>query len=226
MAGKTNSESGATEDFELANAPELAKIVGVNTATINRYFERKVLTQYSVHPTETGKRGGRLFIISNALEEIKKNLNGHSFLAGKATPVKNPKANAASKPASSKKTTREKEIDGKKVKIETGPRLDNNLDRYNLAKAEREEINVKLQRQKLDEQSKKLMDVERVKKTVYSYNSRVREAILNIPDQLGPELYASKSLFQLQERLRKGLNQALSNLEKLDTRLNRLSDDT
>lgn len=201
------SKGVATADLELATAQELSKIVGVSKATIHRYVERKILTSQSMSKKTTAN-GGVLFNISDALAEIKSKIDARNHHAGKHRHA----------------NSEDQKPGPQKRKVADGPAGSDNLSRYNSAKAEDMELKVKLNRQKLDEQNRRLMDVERVKKTIYSYNSRVREAILNIPDQLGPELYASKSLFQMQERLRKGLNQALSNLENLDNRIDKITE--
>lgn len=87
-------------------------------------------------------------------------------------------------------------------------------DRLAKARAESEENKARLQQLKIEEQEGRLVDKETVRATIVKLVRETRDGLLNIPDNLGPDLLACKDLLDLQMKLTQGINDALINLSR------------
>ena len=87
-------------------------------------------------------------------------------------------------------------------------------ERFAKARAESEEHKAKLAKLKIQEQEGKLVDARVIQKKIYKLVGETRESLLNIPDNVGPELLACNDLLELQTRLTEAINQALMNLSR------------
>lgn len=93
-------------------------------------------------------------------------------------------------------------------------------ERYQISKANNEALKERDLALRVAEKEGRLVDAEKVKKLIMDHVTATKEAILNVPDQIGPELLACQELVELQTKLTEGLNDALASfsimLKKMD----------
>lgn len=109
-----------------------------------------------------------------------------------------------------------KMIDGKEVPVTEIPYAGtDNFDRYRKAKAGSEEIKARLLELELEEAEGRLVDIKDVKKEIELICTSIREAILNVPAKIAPELLSCVEVVEMESKLYKELNFALEGLARL-----------
>ena len=109
-----------------------------------------------------------------------------------------------------------KMIDGKEVPVTEIPYAGtDNFDRYRKAKAGSEEIKARLLELELEEAEGRLIDIKDVKKEIELICTSIREAILNVPAKIAPELLSCVEIVEMESKLYKELNFALEGLARL-----------
>lgn len=107
-------------------------------------------------------------------------------------------------------------IDGKEVPVTEIPYAGtDNFDRYRKAKAGSEEIKARLLELELEEAEGRLVDIKDVKKEIELICTSIREAILNVPAKIAPELLSCVEVVEMESKLYKELNFALEGLARL-----------
>lgn len=106
------------------------------------------------------------------------------------------------------------EFDGKKIITAKDVTL-TNAEKYQKHRALTEALKAEQLQMKLDQDKGKLIDGEELKKKIMKVGIETRDAILNVPEQFGPDLLACKDLTELQTTLTHALNKALENLGRL-----------
>lgn len=94
------------------------------------------------------------------------------------------------------------------------------VNRYAKAKTSTEELRSRKLELEIAEKEGTLLDAEETRKTIAKLVTETKEAILNVPAKVGPELLGCTDLVDLEVRLTKALNDALSNLSRLDKATN------
>ena len=89
--------------------------------------------------------------------------------------------------------------------------------RYQNAKATNEEMRNRKLAIDLAEAEGRLVDIEVVKKQIIKLVSETKEAILNVPTKLGPELLACTDLLELENKLHHALTESLESLSRFKT---------
>ena len=70
----------------------------------------------------------------------------------------------------------------------------------------------KLRRLKFEEEDGKLVDIDQVKATISKLTLQTKEALLNIPEQIGPDILSLTDLVTVQARIREAINAVLEDL--------------
>lgn len=150
-------------------------------------------------------------------------------VSGKQTPKNRQKAavkNAIKQPQNNQQTTTKqpqttKVVEPKVVEPAAPPpksqaqiEQEKIYDRLAKAKMQSEEHKARLAQLKIEKEEGKLVDAEVAKATIVKLVQETRNSLLNIPDNLGPELLACKDLLDLQTKLTEGINEALLNLSR------------
>lgn len=92
----------------------------------------------------------------------------------------------------------------------------NDTQRYTKAKTSTEELRSRKLELEIMEREGALLEAEEVRKQISKLVTETKEAILNVPAKIGPELLGCTELVELEMRLMKALNEALDNLSRLD----------
>ena len=106
------------------------------------------------------------------------------------------------------------ELEGKRI-VTAKDVLLSNAQRYQKHRALTEALKAEQLQMKLDIDKGKLVDGDELKKRIFKIGIETRDAILNVPEQFGPDLLGCKSLDELQTTLAHALNKALENLRRL-----------
>lgn len=88
--------------------------------------------------------------------------------------------------------------------------------RYTLAKTSTEELRSRKLELDILEKEGALLDAEETRKTITKLVTETKEAILNVPAKIGPELLGCTELVELENKLIQALNEALTNLSRLE----------
>lgn len=229
-------------EAEVISCEEFARRVGTSSRTIRRKIESGKIHGDALQLMENRKIPYLVYEIalkqyqSNAdyaCQAGRKAANDAKRAVGAMPPKKNKpqpkpqkevKPKKESKPApppSGKKTEPKEQLPNVQAKPPAKPApiqpKDDTYDRLARAKMQSEEHKARLQKLKIDEQEGRLVDSETMKQTIVKLVGETREALLNIPDNLGPELLACKDLLDLQTKLNDGINSALLNLSRFST---------
>jgi len=176
----------AGDKLEYIPLAEYAFWRGVDDATIRNKIKRGILPD-----TVCKKKGHRWFIDKSGADQILEAVNKGRLTERNKTLFKNQ--------YSDKEPTTDEE------------REDANQKFWD-AKSKKEEITLALNQVKLDEQLGKLIKADSVKKTVMKAFGDAKEQLLNIPDQMGPDLLACTDLVDLQTKLHEAINKALAGI--------------
>ena len=90
------------------------------------------------------------------------------------------------------------------------------VNRYAKAKTSTEELRSRKLELEIAEKEGTLLDAEATRKTIAKLVNETKESLLNVPAKIGPELLGCTDLVDLEVRLTKAINDALSNLSRLD----------
>lgn len=90
------------------------------------------------------------------------------------------------------------------------------VNRYAKAKTSTEELRSRKLELEIAEKEGTLLDAEETRKTIAKLVNETKESLLNVPAKIGPELLGCTDLVDLEVRLTKAINDALSNLSRLD----------
>lgn len=85
---------------------------------------------------------------------------------------------------------------------------------YHRSRAIREDYNAKLTQLQFERESGKLIPVDEVRTVAFRAGRRVRDRILNIPDQVVPLLIGKTSIFEMKSILKAELTKILEELSK------------
>lgn len=88
-------------------------------------------------------------------------------------------------------------------------------ERLNKANADKEEARAKLFQLELEEAQGKLVNVEELRSIADKIYSEVKDAILNVPAKVAPDLLAMNNVVEIESRLYKELNLALEALSRM-----------
>jgi len=136
-------------------------------------------------------------------------------LATKARKEKN-KKKSAGRPPVTKKIEDMSAQGGSKTQEVDVLDFDSDTNRYTKAKTSTEELRSRKLELEVMEKEGALLNAEEVRTTISKLVIETKEAILNVPSKIGPELLGCTDLIDLEVRLTKALNEALSNLSRLD----------
>lgn len=106
-------------------------------------------------------------------------------------------------------------IEGKEVPVEK-LNFDDEFQQIRKAKLSVEEFRGRKLELEVLEKEGQLLNAEEVRKTISKLVTETKEAILNVPNKVGPELLACHDLVELEVKLTEALNQALENLSRLN----------
>lgn len=94
--------------------------------------------------------------------------------------------------------------------------FDSDVNRYTKAKTSTEELRSRKLELEVLEKEGALLNAEEVRTKISKLVNETKEAILNVPSKIGPELLGCTDLIDLEVRLTKALNEALFNLSRLE----------
>ncbi len=87
---------------------------------------------------------------------------------------------------------------------------------YQQNRAIREAYAARMAKLNFERESGKLLDADKVRKYMFKIHSRARDALLNIPDKLGPKLAAETDIHKIAEMINKEIEHVCSHFSKGD----------
>lgn len=200
---------------------EFARRKGVAIQTIKDKIRAGTITENALIRSTTGViRGIKVAIAekdllerSNAQNSLTAQLKKQKKMETKTPdPVV---VNPVAKPV----TTMEK-VEGQEdpVPVTKLPEGNDDFSRYQKAKASSEELKARKLEIEMQELEGRLIDKEEVRKTIFKLVSETKEAFLNIPARVAPDLLASKDIIDVEMRLLKEINDVLTTLSRVEKR--------
>lgn len=200
---------------------EFARRKGVAIQTIKDKIRAGTITENALIRSTTGViRGVKVAVAekdlaerTNAQNSMVAQLNKKKKMETKTPdPVV---VNPVAKPV----TTMEK-VEGQEdpVPVTKLPEGNDDFSRYQKAKASSEELKARKLEIEMQELEGRLIDKEEVRKTIFKLVGETKEAFLNIPARVAPDLLASKDIVDVEMRLLKEINDVLASLSRIEKR--------
>lgn len=206
---------------EIITVSEFARRKGVHFQTIKDKIRTGTITENSVLRSSDGRITG--IKAASAEKDMAQRGNAQNSMVAqlnkkKKMETKTPDpvvVNPVAKPV----TTMEK-VEGQEdpVPVTKLPEGNDDFSRYQKAKASSEELKARKLEIEMQELEGRLIDKEEVRKTIFKLVSETKEAFLNIPARVAPDLLASKDIIDVEMRLLKEINDVLASLSRVEKR--------
>lgn len=208
---------------EIILLSEYARRKGVHVQTIKDKIKAGTITKEALVVSSSGQIRG--VIVAKAEKDLAERSDLQNSMTAQFKKKK--KKNMETKtpdpvvvnPVAKPVTTLEK-VEGQEdpVPVTKLPEGNDDFSRYQKAKASSEELKARKLEIEMQELEGRLIDKEEVRKTIFKLVGETKEAFLNIPARVAPDLLASKDIVDVEMRLLKEINDVLASLSRIEKR--------